>query len=84
MACINPWVKNSANTLKIKALRLIKLPDKMGWLLFRSAETSAIRLMTERISTVRKGLEVHPKFCPNEGTHRSRLQEGYFKDENNK
>ena len=74
LACINPWVRNNAITLRIKAPRLIKLPDKMGWTLFLSARISPTRLTTARTSTIKNGEDVQPKFCPKEGTHRSRLK----------
>ena len=73
-ACINPWVKNRASTLKIKAVRLMKLPDKMGWAVFLSARTSPARLTIVRTRTMRNGADVQPKFCPKEGTHSSRLK----------
>jgi hypothetical protein len=69
LACRNPWVKNRASTLRIKALRPIKLPDKMGWADFRSVRTSPPRLTIARISTIINGMDVHPKFCPKEGIH---------------
>ena len=73
-ACINPWVRNSASILRIKALRFTKLPDKIGWVLFRSARTSPTRLMHAKNSTIRNGVDVQPKFCPKEGTHSKRLK----------
>ena len=60
--------------LRIKELRRIKLPSKMGWALLPSAKTSPVRLTIVRISTVMNGAEVQPKFCPKDGMHRSRLK----------
>ena len=78
-ACMSPWVKNRANTLKINALRLIKLPVRMGWELFLSARARPTRLTIARISTMRNGVDVHPKFCPKDGTHSSKLKKTKIK-----
>ena len=43
LACISPWVRNRAITLRTKALRLIKLPERIGCLLFRSVRISPIK-----------------------------------------
>ena len=74
LACISPWVRNRARTLNIKALRLMKLPDRMGWWDFRSAKVSPARLTAAAINTIVKGRDVQPKFCPKEGMHSSRLK----------
>ena len=73
-ACMSPWVKNNARTLKMKALRFIKLPDKIGCFDFRSVRINPDRLTKDENNTIRKGVDVQPKFCPNEGTHRSKLK----------
>ena len=73
-ACMSPWVKNRASTLKINALRLIKLPDRMGWELFLSARARPARLTIAEISTMRNGVDVQPKFCPKDGIHSSKLK----------
>ena len=73
-ACISPWVRNSARTLKMKVLRFIKRPDKMGCVVFRSVRINPVRLAKDAVSTIRKGVDVQPKFCPKEGTHRSKLK----------
>ena len=73
-ACISPCVRNNARTLRIKALRFMKLPDKIGRMLFRSARTSKTRLTIARTSTTRNGVDVQPKFCPKEGTQSKRLK----------
>ena len=73
-ACMSPWVKNRARMLRIKALRPINLPERMGCALFLSASSRPKRLMIAAANTVRNGTDVQPKFCPKEGTHSSRLK----------
>ena len=74
LACINPWVRNSAITLKMKVLRFIKLLDKMGWVAFRSVRINPVKQAKDAISMIRNGVDIHPKFCPNEGTHNNKLK----------
>ena len=74
LACIKPWVKNRARMLKTKELRSIKWPDKIGCIAFRSAKTNPTKLTKAAPSTVKKGMEPHPKFCPKEGIHSNRLK----------
>ena len=79
MACINPCVRNRARTLKMKVLRFIKLPDKMGCVVFRSVRINPVRLAKDAISTIRNGVDVQPKFCPKDGMHRSKLKKSRIK-----
>ena len=74
LACISPWVRNRARTLRIKAPRFIKLPGRMGCTAFLSAVIKPAKLMMAAISTPRNALDVQPKFCPKEGTHSIRLK----------
>ena len=57
----------------------MKLPDRMGCEVFLSALTSPNKLINERISTMRNGGDVQPKFCPKEGTHSSKLKKTRIK-----
>ena len=77
-ACISPWVRNKARTLRIKALRCMKLPDRMGCAAFRSARISAVRLAAAATSTTRNGVDAQPKFCPKEGMHSKRLKKPHL------
>ena len=60
--------------LRINVLRPIKLPERIGWALLRCERIRPIRLNIAKKKTIRNGLDVHPMFCPKEGTHKSRLK----------
>ena len=79
LACINPWVRNSARTLKIKAFRLRKLPGNMGCLAFRSTRNRPAREISAAIRTPMNAAEDHPKFCPKDGIHSARLKKSTTK-----
>ena len=74
-ACIRPWVKNRIITGRINSLRFIKLADRIGMEALFSTRNNPQKLISARRRTTRKPTDVHPKFCPKEGTHKSRLKE---------
>ena len=73
-ACIRPWVKNKMITGSTNSLRFIKLADRIGCEVFFSTRNNPTRLISDSRRTIRKLVEVQPKFCPKDGTHRSRLK----------
>ena len=73
-ACISPWVKNKTITGRTNSLRFIKLADRIGCEAFFSTRNNPIRLISDRRKTTKKLVDVQPKFCPKDGTHRSRLK----------
>ena len=79
LACINPWVKNNASTLRMKTLRPIKLPDKIGCVAVPSVRINPAKLTRAAADTKRNGTDVQPKFCPKEGMHNSRLKKSRIK-----
>ena len=74
LACISPWVRNKARILRIKALRIINLPGRMGCIALLSATINTARLMTAAAITARNAFDVQPKFCPKEGIQSIRLK----------
>ena len=71
-ACINPWVKKRMITGMMKAFRAIKDPISIGFFAFFSVAISATKVISAKGSTSRNGVDVQPKFCQKDGTHRKR------------
>ena len=68
-ACINPWVKKRIITGMMKAFRAMNDPMRIGFCAFLSVITSTAKVIRARVSTIRNGADVQPKFCPKDGTH---------------
>ena len=79
LACINPWVKKRMITGMMKAFRAIKDPMRIGFFAFFSVTTSATKVISDRVSTSRNGVDAHPKFCPKDGTHSNRPKKAITK-----
>lgn len=66
-------------TGKMKAFRAIKDPMRMGFFAFFSVAASPANVLNARISTRINGVDVHPKFCPKDGTQSKRLKKAMTK-----